>query len=1037
MIGDKALLSQFEEKAGPLVTFGDNSKGFTMGYGKIVSENVVIDDVALVASLEEGICCFYTKASEEQSKLWHKKLSHLNFKAINNLVKKELVRDMPKLEFAQVEVCKACKKGKMKRSSQKSITVNSISAPLQLIHLDLFGPVNVLSISRNIYALVIVDDFSRYTWVEFMYSKDETPHIIIEHIKKIEKHAEDYNCVKRLRSDNGTEFRNATLSEFCKGNGIVQEFPAARTPQQNGVVERKNRILVEAARTMLQDAKLPTSFWEEAVNTACYTHNIYLINKAYSRSPYSIMSKRKPTVKHLHVFGSKCYILKDNSEYVGKFDSKVFEAIFLEYSLEKTAYTVYVIDEKKIMESTYVTFDDDKCPGLEWLDDNEVEALAFKNLNIDSDSDGEVEVNAQQMMNEETTEQENHGNGSSSQTPEFVSTNSGGEREEGSTSHTNNEENDEGISQQTHTRKWDRSHSREAIIGDPTAGVRTRSATTNECIHACFLFQIEPKKIDEALLDPDWISVMQEELDQFERSKALKLVPAPKNRSIIGTKWVFRNKMDENGIVTRNKARLVAKGYSQEKGIDYDETFAPVARLEAIRIFLEFTAHSNFKVYQMDVKSAFLNGELEEEVYVQQPHSFEDPKFPNFVYKLLKALYGLKQAPRAWYDTLSDFLLKHGFTRGTIDKTLFYKKYGKDMILVQIYVDDIIFGSTNEKLCQRFSKLMQSEYKMSMMGELSFFLGLQVNQRSDGIFIIQIKYVKDILKKFGMVDCSLASTPMSTATKLDEDKKGKSVDISSYRGMIGSLLYLTASRLDIMFATCLCARFQANPKESHLMDVKRIFRYLKGTPNLGLWYPKRTGFEAVGYTDADFAGCRVDRKSTSGSCQFLGQRLVSWYSKKQQYVSTSTAEAEYIAAGSCCAQVLWIRNQLMDYGLVLHKIPIMCENTSAISIVANPINHSRTNHIDVRYHFIREHATNGTIEIIFVPTEKQLADFFTKPLDEVTFTRLERRARVAEQQRLAALELQERVISLAHSMSRAYQRRARRLEAEKKKPKLE
>ena len=220
---------------------------------------------------------------------------------------------MPKLEYAQVKVCEACQKGKIKRSSHKSKNVNSINALLQLIHMDLFGPVNVLSISRNRYALVMVDDFSRYTWVEFMYSKDETPHIIIEHIKKIEKQAEGHNCVKRLKSDNKTEFRNVTLSEFCKNAGIVQEFSAARTPQQNGVVERKNRTLVETARTMLQDAKLPTSFWEEAVNTACYTQNRYLINKAHGKSPYSIMSKRKPTVKHLHVFGSKCYIFKDNS----------------------------------------------------------------------------------------------------------------------------------------------------------------------------------------------------------------------------------------------------------------------------------------------------------------------------------------------------------------------------------------------------------------------------------------------------------------------------------------------------------------------------------------------------------------------------------------------------------------------------------------------------------------------------------------------------------------------------------------------------
>ncbi|KAL8157029.1 hypothetical protein AgCh_001943 [Apium graveolens] len=309
MTGDKALLSQFEEMAGPLVTFGDNNKGFTMGYGKIVTGNVVIEDVALVAGLEvnllsisqfadidldstnkEGVCCFYTKASEEQSKLWHKKLSHLNFKAINTQVKKELVRDMPNLEFAQLEVCEACQKGKMKRTSHKSKYVNSISAPMQLIHMDLFGPVNVLSISRNKYALVMVDDFSRYTWVEFMYSKDETPNIIIEHIKKIEKQAEGKVSVKRLRSDNGTKFRNSTLSEFCKSKGIVQEFSAARTPQQDGVVERKNRTLIEAARTLLQDAQLPTNFWEEAVNTACYTQNRYLINKAHGKSPYSIMS---------------------------------------------------------------------------------------------------------------------------------------------------------------------------------------------------------------------------------------------------------------------------------------------------------------------------------------------------------------------------------------------------------------------------------------------------------------------------------------------------------------------------------------------------------------------------------------------------------------------------------------------------------------------------------------------------------------------------------------------------------------------------
>jgi hypothetical protein len=479
---------------------------------------------------------------------------------------------------------------------------------------------------------------------------------------------------------------------------------------------------------------------------------------------------------------------------------------------------------------------------------------------------------------------------------------------------------------------------------------------------------------------------MQEELTQFERNKVWKLVPRPSDKTVIGTKWVYRNKMDERGVVTRNKARLVAQGYRQEEGIDYDETFAPVARLEAIRMFLAYSAYKGFKVYQMDVKSAFLNGKLQEEVYVQQPPGFENSKFPTHVYKLDKALYGLKQAPRAWYDTLSKFLLESMFKRGNVDKTLFIRKIGNDILLVQIYVDDIIFGSTSERLCKKFSELMSSKYEMSMMGELTYFLGLQVKQTKDGIFINQGKYVKDLLSKFGFKDCSAMKTPMGAATKLDEDLNGKSVDITAYRGMIGSLLYLTASRPDIMFATCLCARYQSCPKESHLQAVKRIFRYLKGCPNLGLWYPKDSGFDLIGYSDSDFAGCKIDRKSTSGGCQLLGNRLVSWSSKKQHSVSISTAEAEYVAAGSCCAQILWMQHQLEDYGVCASRTPIFCDNTSAIAITNNPVLHSRTKHIDIRYHFIRDHVMKEDVELHFIPTDYQLADLFTKPLDEARFT---------------------------------------------------
>ncbi|KAI3681772.1 hypothetical protein L6452_36576 [Arctium lappa] len=315
-------------------------------------------------------------------------------------------------------------------------------------------------------------------------------------------------------------------------------------------------------------------------------------------------------------------------------------------------------------------------------------------------------------------------------------------------------------------------------------------------------------------------------------------------------------------------------------------------------MFLAYAAHKNFIVFQMDVKSAFLNGVLKKEVYVSQPEGFVSFENPNYVYFLDKALYGLKQAPRAWYDALSSFLVKSGFSKGKIDTTLFIKREKKDIILVQIYVDDIIFGSTNPKYCQNFSALMSKHFQMSMMGQMNFFLGLQVKQLQTGIFINQSKYISDILRKYQMEKSSPMKTPMSSTLKLHSDPHGKEVNATIYRGMIGSLMYLTASRPDIMFSTFLCARFQAKPKESHLAAVKQIFRYLKGNADLGLWYPKETGFELTAYSDADHAGNMLDRKSTSGHIQFLGDRLVSWASKKQNCMSTSTAEAEYVAAAS-------------------------------------------------------------------------------------------------------------------------------------------
>jgi hypothetical protein len=340
------------------------------------------------------------------------------------------------------------------------------------------------------------------------------------------------------------------------------------------------------------------------------------------------------------------------------------------------------------------------------------------------------------------------------------------------------------------------------------------------------------------------------------------------------------NKEGENGEVLRNKSRLVAQGYSQKKGMDYGETFTPVARLEAIRIILAFSVGKGFKLYQVDVKSAFLNGFLEEGVYVKQPPGFESSEFPNKVYRLRKALYGLKQAPRAWYGRLRGFLFSKGFEMGKVYKTLFLLRQGDDILIVQVYVDDIVFGGSSHSLVARFAKDMSKKFEMSMMGELQFFLGLQIKQAKEETFVHQTKYTKDILKKFKMDDSRPMSTQMSTTTALDADEDGEPVDQQEYRSMIGSLLYLTATRPDIQFSVCSCARFQASPRTSHRQAVKRIFRYLRYAPELGLWYSMSSSLSLLGFSDADFAGCRVDRKSTSGTCQFLGSSLVSWSSRK-------------------------------------------------------------------------------------------------------------------------------------------------------------
>ncbi|GKE17602.1 retrovirus-related pol polyprotein from transposon TNT 1-94 [Tanacetum coccineum] len=641
----------------------------------------------------------------------------------------------------------------------------------------------------------------------FLTTKDETSEILKNFIKEIENLVD--KKVKIIRCDNGTEFKNKVMDDFCREKGIRREYSVARTPQQNGVAERRNRTLIEAARTMLADSKLPTTFWAEAVSTACYVQNRVLVVKPHNKTPYELFRGFKPALSFMRPFGCHVTIL-NTLDNLGKFDGKSDEGFFVGYSLSSKAFRVYNTRTRKVEENLHIGFLENKPMiegnGPKWLFD--IDSLT-QSMNY-------VPVAAGTITNE------------SADASYFDSLSKDVGNDEPKSAA-------DDISPEVNTASLYDPHSLKDMF-------KVGASHTLEATHVEFFSDEDEPKVNLGNI-PNSYTVPTTPNTRIHKDCPIKnvigdvwiLVDLPNGKRAIGTKWVFRNKKDERGIVIRNKARLVAQGHRQEEGIDYEEVFAPVARIEAIRLFLAYASFMGFLVYQMDVKSAFLYGTIEEEVYVTQPPGFKDPDHPDKVYKVVKALYGLHQAPRAWYETLANYLLGNGFQRGKIDQTLFIKKQKGDIFLVQVYVDDIIFGSTNKELCTAFEKLIMDKFQMSSMGELTFFLGLQVKQKEDGIFISKDKYIAEILKKFNYTDVKSASTLVDLEKPLVKDGDANDIDEHLYRSMIGSLMYLTASRPDIIFAIC-------------------------------LWYSRDSPFELVAYTDSDYAGATQDKKSTTGGC---------------------------------------------------------------------------------------------------------------------------------------------------------------------------
>lgn len=512
------------------------------------------------------------------------------------------------------------------------------------------------------------------------------------------------------------------------------------------------------------------------------------------------------------------------------------------------------------------------------------------------------------------------------------------------------------------------------------------------------LLVADPGSFEEAIASEEWKIAVKEEIASIEENRTWSLVKPLEGNNVIGVKWVFKTKVGPDGKIIKHKARLVAKGYKQKEGVDYEETFSPVARFETIRIVLTVAAKLNVPVFQFDVKSAFLNGELSEEVFVEQPEGFTVKGKEDWIYKLHKALYGLKQAPRAWNSKINSFFVDAGFSRSMSDPSLYVKKGKGDTILVVcLYVDDMIYFGTNSQLVTEFRRNMKDKFEMTDLGHLRYFLGMEIIQEEGGIFLSQKKYAQDLLKRFDMVNCNSCSTPMNTRGKLTKEDNSEPADALKFRSLVGGLSYLTHTRPDINFSVSLISRFMQSPSKLHMGAAKRVLRYVSGTTGLGLWYRRTDDVKLTGFTDSDWAGCQDERKSTSGYLFLIGDTPVSWSTKKQTSVALSTAEAEYAAASAAACQAVWIRKILADVGYKqVQETVIYCDNTSAIAMARNPVQHGRCKHIEIKIHFIRDLVTEREITLEYIVTEEQRADVLTKALSLPVFEHLKKRLGITE-----------------------------------------
>ncbi|KAJ9551410.1 hypothetical protein OSB04_015455 [Centaurea solstitialis] len=967
--------------------------------------------------------------------LWHWRLGHPSLGRF-----RFLTRTFDYIKSSGVSQCDVCPQAKQCRLPfNKSVSI--CNKPFELLHCDLWGPFSTPTHTSTRYFLTIVDDFTRCTWLYFMKTKSETCDLLLYFFQLVHRQFHSHVSqikygsgpiflphLQTIRSDNGTEFLSTKIQNFFKSHGIIHQRSCVHTPQQNGVVERKHRHLLNVARALRFQAHLPVSFWGECILTAAYIINKLPTPNLRYKSPHELLFGSPPDYNNLRVFGCLCFARNINIK--NKFDARANPGIFVGYPYGKKGYKIFDPITRTIYTSRDVIFRETTFPFQDRSlssPDKSVHIVPLEDLNFFDFSDIPSIVNTRvdcptrdnmpsSSMGENSTDlspTDVHPSPETSPTdvhpsPETSPTDVHPYPE---TSPPNVHRSADPTPTTVHPSPMDTAHVESrphrttkipARFNDylcPTLKDKSSypfanylNLTSLSSTHRAFISTIlshdEPSSFTQAMKSVAWRDAMSKEIKALEDNETWDLTSLPQGKHPIGSKWVFKIKYNSDGSIERYKARLVAKGYNQVEGIDYHDTFAPVAKLVTVRILLSISAIKQWPIHQLDINNAFLQGDLHEDVYMKLPPGFSK-KGETRVCKLKKSLYGLKQASRQWFSKFSSTLITQGFHQSLADYSLFTLHKDSISVFVLVYVDDIIITGNDDNEISKVKKFLEKSFSIKDLGPLKYFLGIEVSRSSRGIFLCQRKYILDILKDTGMTGARVASFPMEQHLHLKPNDGTPLPDPTRFRRLIGRLLYLSVTRPDIQYAVNNLSQFMQSPHTAHLDAAHRVLRYLKGTISKGILLSSASSLHLSGFSDSDWLGCPTSRRSTTGYFTMLGSSPISWKSKKQPTVSRSSAEAEYRALAYLTCELQWLKYLLTDLG-VPHSEPfsVYCDNQVAVHIAENPVFHERTKHIELDCHTVREKLQSKLIVLCHLRSTDQLADIFTKPLGADQFQRL-------------------------------------------------